>query len=180
MIYLFLADGFEEVEALTVVDLLRRAQCDVKTVSVTGEKTVRGTHDIYVVADGLFEDFEYSQAELLVLPGGMPGTANLMEHKGLAKVLTARNEEGKRIAAICAAPMVLGKLGILKGKKAICYPGCEENLTGATIVKADAVTDLNITTSRGPATAFPFALELIKILKGDKVAKTISDDTLYS
>ncbi len=180
MIYLFLADGFEEIEALTVVDLLRRADRELKTVSVTGERLVRGTHDIYVAADGLFDDFDYSSAEMLILPGGMPGTANLMKHKGLAQALTAQNEAKRRVAAICAAPIVLGKYGILKAKKATCYPGCEEKLTGATIVNETVVTDENITTSRGPATAMPFALELIKLLKDEKTAKTISNDTLYT
>ena len=122
MIYVHLATGFEEIEALTVTDILRRAGADVNTVSVTGEKTVEGAHGISVMADILFEEADYKNCEMLVLPGGMPGTLNLGKHQGLCRELGAAEEGGKWVCAICAAPMVLGNLGILEGKRATIYP----------------------------------------------------------
>ena len=127
-VVVFLADGFEEVEGLTVVDLLRRAGAVVETVSVMGKMQIDGAHGIQVEADELFEKAFFDDAELLVLPGGMPGTLHLKEHKGLADLLCKFNEKGKRIAAICAAPTVFGALGLLKEKAACCYPGMEEQL----------------------------------------------------
>ena len=112
MIYVFLAEGFEENEAITTADIMIRGGLDVKLVSVTGKKTVKGTHGIDIVADEIFEDINFENSDALVLPGGMPGTSNLMEHEGLVNLLKESNEKGKRIAAICAAPMVLGKNGI--------------------------------------------------------------------
>lgn len=181
MIYEFFADGFEEVEALSIVDVLRRGGCEVKTVSIMGSKTVIGAHGIPVTADIMFDEADYSDAELLALPGGMPGAANLLEHKGLNKILLAQNEAGKRIGAICAAPaVVLGNLGLVKGKKATCYPdaGLEKQLEGAIHVDDIVVTDGNITTSRGPATAMAFGIELVRLMKGDAVAKEVKDGLL--
>ena len=126
-VVVFLADGFEEVEGLTVVDLLRRAGAVVETVSVMGKLQIDGAHGIQVEADELFEKAFFDDAELLVLPGGMPGTLHLKEHKGLADLLCKFNEKGKRIAAICAAPTVFGALGLLKEKAACCYPGMERS-----------------------------------------------------
>lgn len=179
MIYEFLADGFEEVEAITPVDLLRRAGLEVKTVSIMDSVNVMGTHGIPVGADGLFGDFDYSDAELLILPGGMPGTSNLMAHEGLAKLLVKQNEEGKRIAAICAAPMFLGKLGIVNGKKAICYPGCEGELKGAEITNINAITDGMLTTGRGPGAAMDFGIEIIRALLGNEKADAVKAELVY-
>ena len=129
----FLADGFEEIEGLTVVDLLRRAGIETRTVSIMGQEEIQGAHGIIVKADSLFENTDFSEVKMLVLPGGMPGTIHLKEHKGLEELILKHNEEKKYLAAICAAPTVFGGMGILKGKKAICYPGMEEGLTGADV-----------------------------------------------
>ena len=125
----FLADGFEEVEGLTVVDLLRRANVEVTMVSIKKEKEITGAHGIAVLADACFEDMAYEAQDLLVLPGGMPGTTNLGAHAGLTEALVKAYEAGKYVAAICAAPSVLGRLGILEGKNATSYPGFETELT---------------------------------------------------
>src|SRR5699024_7211137 len=127
-VYVFLADGFEEIEGLTVVDVLRRAGADTETVSVMGRKEIRGAHEIQILADSLFEDVDFSDARLLVLPGGMPGTLNLKAHTGLADLLRHFDREEKYIAAICAAPSILSGLGMLKERKACAYPSFEEKL----------------------------------------------------
>ena len=127
----FFADGCEEIEALTVVDVLRRAGVHTDMVSVTGNLEVTGAHQIVITTDVRFEEMDFADTEMLVLPGGMPGTLHLQEHEGLCTLLQAYDKEKKQIAAICAAPSVLGGLGILNGRKACCYPGFEEKLTGA-------------------------------------------------
>ncbi len=179
MIYEFLAIGFEEVEAIAPVDLLRRAGKEVQTVSVTGGKTVNGAHGIPVVADLLFEEADFSDAELLMLPGGMPGTTNLGAHEGLCALLKEQSAKGGRIAAICAAPTVLGALGILEGKKATCYPGCESGMSGAFPQTDTVVTDGNITTSKGPGTAVAYGLELVRLLYDEKTANELADAFQY-
>lgn len=178
-VYLFLADGFEEIEALTVVDLMRRASIDITMVSVTGRKQVTGSHQIVVMTDELFEEVDFSEADLLVLPGGMPGTTHLMKHEGLDRLLTDFHGKGKALAAICAAPSVLGSKGLLEGKKAICYPGFEENLFGATIQNDSVVSDGNITTSKGMGTSIDFALSLIRSIKGEEESKRIATSIQY-
>jgi 4-methyl-5(b-hydroxyethyl)-thiazole monophosphate biosynthesis len=176
-VYIFLADGYEEIEGLTVVDLLRRASIDITMVSITGNINVTGSHQITTLADVLFDEVDYSDADMLVLPGGMPGTKNLLEHKGLDQLLKEFHAKGKQLAAICAAPRVLGTKGILIGKQATCYPGNEEDLLGAQVVNTSVVTDGNITTSKGMGTAIDFSLSLIRTLKGEeesaKIAKMI-------
>lgn len=173
----FLADGFEEIEGLTVVDLLRRAGIEVTTVSITGVHMIHGAHAIDVQADKLFEDMVYEGQDMFVLPGGMPGTLHLGEHKGLEAVLTNAYEDGKYLAAICAAPSVLGKYGFLKGRKATSYPGFEEALLGAEYVTDDVAVSDNIITSRGMGTAIAFSLALIEVLlskeQADKIGKSI-------
>lgn len=178
-VYVFLADGFEEIEGLTVVDLLRRAGAEVTTVSINGTKKVCGSHNIRLEADALFEETDYSDAAILVLPGGMPGTKHLGAHKGLTELLLKANEAGGGIAAICAAPSVLGDLGILKGKKAVCYPGFEERLAGADVQACSVVTDGNVTTSRGMGTAIDFSLELVKRLFGAEKAENLAKAIVY-
>ena len=138
-----LADGFEEIEALTVVDLLRRAQIYVDTVSIGDEYQVHGAHGINVQAEDLFEESDFSEADAIVLPGGMPGTTNLKEHEGVRKIVTDFAEGGKIVGAICAAPTVLSDLGLLKGKRIACYPSVESDIQGAVIVKVPAVVDGN-------------------------------------
>jgi 4-methyl-5(b-hydroxyethyl)-thiazole monophosphate biosynthesis len=171
--YLFLAEGFEEIEAITPIDILRRADIEVTTVSILSHKEVCGAHGIKVMADILFDDTDYSDNDLLILPGGMPGTKNLDAHPGLKKLLKKQAEQGKFISAICAAPSVLGKMGLLEGKEAICYPSFESQLLGATISTEKVVTSGNIITAMGAGVAIPFALKLVEILKGKAVADKI-------
>lgn len=178
-VYIFLADGFEEIEGLTVVDLLRRAGIEIIMVSITGELQVTGSHKIAILADALFEDLNYADADMLVLPGGMPGTKNLQEHKGLDLLLREYALTNKKVAAICAAPRVLGTKGLLKGKNATCYPGNEDALLGAHVVNAAVVLDGNTITSKGMGTAIDFSLSLIKSLKNDGEAERIAQAIQY-
>lgn len=175
----FLAKGFEEVEALTPVDLLRRAGAEVTMISIGEIREVTGSHGIAIAADKVFEDIKFDEMDLLVLPGGMPGTRNLADSGRLLQVLQNADQAGKLIGAICAAPTVLGKAGLLKGRKATCYPGCEEGLTGALVRTESVVTDGRITTSRGVGTAIPFALRLIELLFGKEKAKEIAESIVY-
>lgn len=165
-VYTFFADGFEEIEALTAVDVLRRAGLNVKIVSVTPDEIVVGAHDVSILCDINFDNCDFFDAEILVLPGGMPGAATLGNHEGLCKLLVKFAEQQKPIAAICAAPMVLGKLGLLKGKKATCYPGFEQYLEGAECVTDTVVRDGNFITGRGPGAAIDFALDIVDMLVG--------------
>ena len=169
MVFIHLAEGFEEVEALTAVDVLRRAGVDAKTVSVTGNKMVTGTHGIPVEADLLFEEADYGSCEMIVLPGGLPGATNLGSHAGLTDQIKAFAAAGKKVAAICAAPMVLSQCGILEGKEATIYPGMEEELAGAKATGANVTVCGNIITGKGPALAMEFALALTEALKGKEV-----------
>lgn len=147
-IYVFLADGCEEIEALTPVDLLRRAGEDVCTVSIMGRKEVTGSHKITILADETIEEGEFDDGDMLVLPGGMPGTLNLAGNETLAALIRSYDDQGKKLAAICAAPSILGVMGILKDKNAVCFPGFEEKLAGANVLDVPAVTDKNVTTGR--------------------------------
>ena len=171
--YVFLAEGFEEVEALTVVDLLRRANVELSMVSISQKKSVTGAHGIVVEADVLYEQANMEEANALILPGGMPGTRNLQAFVPLNEALKAANAQGKLVCAICAAPLVLGQNGILQGKKACCYPGFEEELLGATVCYEPAVKDGNTITSRGVGTAIAFACEIIAELVGREIAEEI-------
>ena len=169
-----LAQGFEEIEALTVVDVLRRANvsCDM----VGFEEQVTGTHDIQVKADRVF-DGDLSDYDLLVLPGGMPGSANLRDNQALISEIQAFNQEGKKISAICAAPIALHQAGVLKDKHFTCYDGVQENITDGIYQKETVVVDGNLTTSRGPSTALAFAYELVAQLGGD--AESLRVGMLY-
>ena len=178
--YVFLADGFEEIEALAVVDILRRAGVDLTTVSIGASLLLEGRSSIKVEADVLFEEASMEDADLLVLPGGMPGTRYLGEHEGLKALLLEADRRGTYIAAICAAPTVLGMHGLLNGRRATCYPGMEEGLTGAEAVTVEEVVrDGHIITSRGAGTAIPFAIELIRILKGDADADSVAKGIVF-
>lgn len=178
MIYIFLADGFEEVEALTFVDIMRRAELDIKTVSVTDNKTVVGAHLISVYADELIEDINENY-DALILPGGMPGTKNLLNCDRLKNLLTAANNRGKLIGAICAAPMVLGAIDILNGKEATCYPSFEKFLSGARFKEERVVVSDNVITSRGAGTAHDFALKFVEIISGKEKSDSIKMSMLY-
>ena len=178
-ICVFLADGFEEIEGLTVVDLLRRAGVKVTTVSITGAHTIHGAHGIDVQADKLFEEVNYEEQDMVVLPGGMPGTLHLGEHQGLKKVLKQFYQAEKYIAAICAAPSVLGKYDMLKGRKATSYPGFEDALQGAEYVYDEVAVDDFVITSRGMGTAIAFSLALIEKLIDKEKADLIGKSIIY-
>ncbi len=178
-VYIFLANGFEEIEGLTVVDLLRRANIEITMVSITGSQYVAGSHRIEVKADALFEDLDYSDADMLVLPGGMPGTKYLSEHVGLDKLLKTFHSSGKKLSAICAAPSVLGSKGLLQGKEATCFPGFEESLVGAKVKNKAVVMDGSIITSKGMGTAIDFSLALIRSLASEEEAANIASSIQY-
>lgn len=178
-VYVFLADGTEEVEALTAVDLLRRAGAEVVTVSVMENRMIRSSHQIGIEADEVFGTSDYSDADMLVLPGGMPGTLHLKEHPGLQDILRQHKDQGTYLAAICAAPSVFGHLGFLNGKRAVCYPGFEEELAGAFIEEAPVVQDGTIITSKGLGTAIDFSLQMITALFGAERAKQVLESVQY-
>ncbi|MBR1545484.1 MAG: DJ-1/PfpI family protein [Prevotella sp.] len=175
-VYVFLADGFEDVEALIPIDVFRRGGLDVTTVSIMGDYVVETAHGVRIFADTLIEDVDTSDADLLFLPGGMPGASNLYAHEGVRKAVTNQFAAGKKVAAICAAPaVVLGQLGILKGKRATCYPGFEHLLEGATYTGGLVSVDGNITTGEGPAAAFPFAYDLLGQLTNPQAVDQIME-----
>lgn len=179
MVYVFLADGFEEVEALTPIDLLRRAGVTVQTVGVTG-KTVTGSHGVPMVADLLPEAVDLKQADMIVLPGGMPGTKNLYASDVVRAAVTEMIETDRYVAAICAAPsIILGGMGVLQGKRATCYPGMEDGMTGAQAQPLPCVQDGKIITGRGAGAAFDFALTLCAALVGQEKADQIADAVCY-
>ena len=179
-VYVFLADGFEEIEGLTVVDVLRRGKVDTVTVSVTGKKLVQGSHGIPVTADCLFEDQDLEDGTVYVLPGGMPGTLHLGEHRELAGLLTEAKARGARLAAICAAPSVLGGLGLLRGESAACYPGFEDKLEGAAVTDHPVEVSGKVITSRGMGTALPFALKILEELQGKEAADQIGRSIIFN
>ena len=173
MIYLLLADGFEEVEALTPLDLLRRAGKEVLTVSIHENRAVLGAHGISVLADLTPSELSVPCDEMLILPGGMPGTKNLDASPVTDRLIKEVLENGGHLAAICAAPLILGKRGLLKGKRATCYPGFEAELLGASLQDVPLVTDGNITTATGAGVAVLFGGALVSVLCGEEKAKTL-------
>ena len=179
-VYVFLADGFEDVEALIPIDVLRRGGVEVVTVSTTEFPLVESAHGVNIEADLQFDQADYSDADLLMLPGGMPGASNLYAHEGVCEAVMAQFKAGKKIAAICASPaVVLAPLGILDGKEATCYPGFEEALSSAKYT-ADLVTvSGNVTTGEGPAAAFPFAYELLSQLVNKQTSDQVAEGMRY-
>jgi 4-methyl-5(b-hydroxyethyl)-thiazole monophosphate biosynthesis len=173
-ILVHLADGFEEMEAIVPADVWRRAGYIVRLVSVTGRLKVTGSHNISVMADQLFEDTDYNDADMIFLPGGMPGTSTLDGHKGLCDEIRKFDSKGKYLAAICAAPSVLGHLGLLKGKKATCFPGFEKELIGATVSSLPVEIDGKIITGKGAGAAMALALEVIAEISGQNFANELS------
>ena len=178
-ICIFFAPGYEEIEALTVVDILRRANIDIDMVSITDEKKVTGSHNITVEMDKLFNEVDFDGVDMLVLPGGMPGTKNLEAFTPLMNKIDDFYNKGKYIAAICAAPSIFGHKGILKGKKACSYPTFESHLEGAEVIKEPAVVDGNIITGRGMGAAIPFALAILKELKGEEAADSMKESIVF-
>ena len=172
-VFIFLTTGFEEIEALATMDILRRGGVNIHSVSLTGDKMVTGGHQMTVTADCLFGEADFTDAQMLILPGG---TVKINEHDGLKREILAFAGKGKLLAAICAAPMVLGGLGLLKDKRATCYPGYEQYLTGAQVTDAPVVVDGNITTGRAAGYTFEFALELLSQLTGKEVADEVAQN----
>lgn len=179
--FVFLAEGFEEVEALTPVDVLRRAGMNVRTVSITSALQVKGAHGVTVNADVLFDNTLFKDAEWLILPGGMPGAVNLYEFAPLQGLLERQFESKHgRIAAICASPgIVLGQLGLLKGRKATCYPGFEKYMKGATPVDQPVVVDEKFVLGNGPANALRWALNIVMAQLGQEAAEGVANGMLY-
>lgn len=175
----FFATGHEEIEALTVVDLLRRAGIETNMISITSELQVNGAHNIMTKMDKLFEEEDFGTYDIVVLPGGMPGTTNLEAYEPLMKLLKERVEQNRMMAAICAAPTVFGHAGFLKGKRACCFPGKEDGLIGAEVSYNEVEVDGNIITSRGLGTAIPFALKLIELLQDEERATALGKKIVY-
>ena len=180
-VYVMLANGFEEIEALTVVDILRRGEVAVSTVSITEEKMVTSSHGILVQADLTFSEMKEEETEMIVLPGGMPGTVNLKEKQELMDMILRRHEKRQLISAICAAPaLIFGELGILEGRNAICYPSMEEHMRGANYQKEEkAVQDGHIITGCGMGGAIPFGLKILEALKGKEIAEKVKESIVY-
>lgn len=173
MIVTLLANGFEEIEALTPIDVLRRAGVEVVSCGLSGVE-IRGSHGITVHADALPIDIDLSKVDMVILPGGMPGATNIDAHPFTSEIIKATLERGGRLAAICAAPLVLGRRGLLEGKRATCYPGFEDELRGATVTGDGVVTDGNITTAKGMGVALEFAKELVRLTVSEEMAEQIS------
>lgn len=166
------AEGFEEIEGITQVDFLRRAGVETSTVSITDSNLVKGNFGMTIQTENILKEIDEREYDMVVLPGGVKGMENLKVNDKVIDILKSFYKENKWIAAICASPTILGTIGLLQGKKAVCYPGFENGLDGATIVSDDVVVDGKIITSKGPGTSFQFALKLIEVLCG----KEISDD----
>lgn len=177
---IFMADGCEEIEGLTVVDIARRAGIEIDTISITGQKKVTGSHKVSFEADVISEQVDFSIYEGIVLPGGMPGTLHLGENDTVKRVIREFAEAGKMVAAICAAPGVLGQEGLLAEKKAVCHPGFEEKLAGAKVSFEPVMRDGNIITSRGMGTAIPFALEIVRYFADDAAVDKIKAGLVYA
>ncbi|MEN8118062.1 MAG: DJ-1 family glyoxalase III [Bacteroidota bacterium] len=169
-----LAEGFEEIEAISIIDVLRRAELETIVVSITGNFVVTGSHSIKVIADQLFKDVDYNLIEMIVLPGGMPGSLNLKNHAGLQEQILDFQKKDKLLGALCAAPIVFGNLGVLKNKTATCYPGFEDELEGANVTGEDVEVTDKIITGKGAGVAINFALKIVEMLKGKELADELS------
>ena len=176
---MFLANGCEEVEALAVVDILRRAGVEIDTISITDVAQVTSSRRITFMTDMVKSSVTFSKYDGIILPGGMPGTLNLQADETVQKVIREFAAEGKMVAAICAAPSVLGQAGLLEGKKATCHPGFEDKLKGAKWLEQDVVVDGNMITSRGMGTAVPFGLAIVAYLKDDAAAEEVAAGLVY-
>ena len=170
----FLANGFEEMEALGTVDILRRGGIVVQTVSITADPIVTGAHQVPVTADTTIDKAVLNDADALILPGGMPGASNLNNSEAVKEALLQQYREGRIVAASCAAPMVLGRLGLLKGRNATCYPGFEPQLIGANATGEAVEVSDNVITGKGPGLVMNFALALVASIKNDAVAEEVA------
>lgn len=178
MFYIFLADGFEECEALVPVDILRRADVEIKTVGI-GSNVITGAHGIKVVCDTVNKDLTFENLEGIILPGGMPGTLNLEKDQTVQKAIDYCAENNLIIAAICAAPSILGHKNLLSGKKATCFPGFEKDLLGATVCDQPVVSDGYFITSCGAGAAFQFGFKILSLIKGEFFAENLSKQMKY-
>ncbi len=176
---IFMADGCEEIEGLTVVDIARRAKLEIVMISIMGRAEVTGSHGIRFMADALADEVDYDALDGIVLPGGMPGTLKLGEDARVNEVIQSFAATGKLVCAICAAPSVLGAAGVLNGKHATCHPGFEEKLTGAVTSEEEVVTDGNLITSRGMGTAIPFALAIARYFTDDETVEGVRKGLVY-
>ena len=174
-----MADGCEEIEGLTVVDIVRRAKMEIVMISITGKREVTSSHQVTFLTDALAAEVDYDTLDGIVLPGGMPGTLNLQADETVNKVIRQFAAEGRLVCAICAAPSVLGAAGILEGKWATCHPGFEEKLTGAKVEEKEVVVDGNVITSRGMGTAIPFALEIVRYFADDETVEQVRKGLVY-
>ena len=175
----FFEEGYEEIEALTVVDVCRRAGIEVAMVSVDGAESVKGSHGIGVNMDQSLADVDFGALDMIVLPGGMPGTTNLEACSALMEQLDLFYQGKKWIAAICAAPSIFGHRGYLKGRQAVCYPSFESHLEGAEVLQDGAVADGNVITGRGMGCAIPFALKIVEKLVSKEKAEQLADSIVY-
>lgn len=178
-IAVFFAESYEEIEALTVVDMCRRADIQTEMISVTDSLTVTGAHAIPVKMDKMLSEVDFDALDMIVLPGGWPGTPNLEKVADLMEKVKVFAESGKYVAAICAAPSILGHLGILEGKTACCFPGFEEELTGASVSYNSCEVDGNIITARGMGCAIDFSVEIIRVVSGSEKAEEIASKIIY-
>lgn len=179
MVYIFMAQGFEAIEFTTPLDMLIRAAIPVKTVSVTGELLVKSSQNIPIMADALFEDVDFTDADMLILPGGQPGATNLANHKGVEILLRQFMDADKPVAAICAAPMVLGGHGLIDGRKVTTYPGYESELGNAICTGALVEQDANLITGKGPAAAVEFANAIIRLLRSEELQKEVCSKMMF-
>lgn len=179
MIRIFLAEGFEEIEALTIVDILRRADIAIRMVSISGQKQVTGSHGITVLADEALDEVDFAQTEMIVLPGGMPGTSNLEACETLMEQLDIFYKEGRCISAICAAPSIFGHRGYLKGRRACSYPSFEGHLEGAQVTRQPVEVSEHVTTSRGMGTAIEMGLAIIARYQGQEAADQMAHTIIY-
>ena len=177
--YLFLAEGFEDIEAISVVDVLRRGGVEVEMVSITGQKQVKSAHGIEVVADRTFEEIKWEEADCLICPGGMPGAQYLSECSPLLQLLQQQYESDRLLAAICAAPSILGHKGLLNNLKATCFTGFEDDLIGAQVLDKPVITDKNIITAYGAGAAFDFGFEILSYILGDAVCRNFKKQMRY-
>ena len=180
MLHLFLAPGFEEIEAIAPADILRRCQLDVKYVSCAPTLEVTSAHNTTVTCDLMFDEVDFAESEGLILPGGWPGAKNLLEHDGLRDVLVRHCREGRLTCAICAAPMVLGENGLLEGRRATCYPGFEEHLHGAELVPELVVEDGNVITGRGPGAAMAFGYAIAARFAGWDFVRKLQEGMIFN
>lgn len=179
-VYEFISNGTEEVEALIPVDVLRRAGVEIFIVSTTGQQIVTTAHGVNIVADAMIEDICTDDADLLMIPGGLPGAENLCNHPLVREAIKKQYDAGKLVAAICAGPMIFGSLGISEGKRCTCYPGFEDYLTGATYTGELVTVDGNVITGEGPAATFCYAYTLCEMLCGKATAEALKEGMMYN